>query len=100
MSLDFDGQLNCWYGEWSLPDGGEVRIRMTDPTFQRHLRAMLVSRGLPTLTLSEALDQLPEAQARSIFAARSEVHDELRADLAYWRACGDPEVTVVPLTPK
>jgi hypothetical protein len=87
-TLNHRGQR--WEGIHEQEDES-FKVSMTDATFQRHLKAYLESRGVPTLTYLELLEYVDTVLGQRVQAAKR------IQQLDYWRDCDDPEVRIIPL---
>ena len=84
-------KLDYRYERWQGHNEDFV-VSLTDATLRKHLSAYLEAHGMCALTYSEMMERV-----RQVEAQQDEVFQRfLRLD--YWLTCGDPDVTIQPLT--
>lgn len=83
--LDYTGQF--WQGSLEVPEE-LLFIRMTDDTFQHHLKQHLERLGIPSQTHSELMAYVQQVEQRQYEA----MQDLLVLD--WWHECRDLEVRI------
>lgn len=72
----------------------ELRIFVSEKTYEKHLKAYLAREGIELKTLTEIMRPAEEAWRR-----QCEIIDRFQKNLDYWKTCKDIGVMISPLSP-